>query len=123
MHRDALVGPPLWFFIVALAVVPVVVDQEGGFTERCGDAILAVINALGDQPDHAARAFARPSHARSIITIGGRTLDEVTAEPDVIIDVRPLGPTDLKGKTEPTEAFERLAVTAPSDGSQELRRR
>ena len=156
------------------AVVPVVVDQEGGFIERfAGDAILAVFNALGDQPDHAARAvraavamrdrsadvrasddwprfrvgvntgtvvignvgagaqrsfsvigdttnvaarlqgLSTPGH----ITIGGRTLDEVSAEPDVIIDVRPLGPTDLKGKTEPTEAFELLAVTAPSDGS------
>ncbi len=156
------------------AVVPVVVDQEGGFIERfAGDAILAVFNALGDQPDHATRAvraaiamrdrsadvrasddwprfrvgvntgavvignvgagaqrsfsaigdttnvaarlqgLSTPGH----ITIGGTTLTEVTAETDVIIDVRPLGPTDLKGKTEPTEAFELLSVTAPSDGS------
>ena len=39
------------------AVVPFVVDGEGGLIERfAGDAILAVFNALGDQPDHAARA-------------------------------------------------------------------
>ena len=39
------------------AVVPFVVDREGGFIERfAGDAILAVFNALGDQPDHASRA-------------------------------------------------------------------
>ena len=152
------------------AVVPIVVDREGGFIERfAGDAILAVFNALGDQPDHAARAVraaiavrdrsagvrasddwprfrvgvntgvvvignvgAGPQRSFSVIgdttnvaarlqglsapghiTIGGRTLDEVTSEPDVIVDVRPLGPTDLKGKTEHTEAFELLSVTAP----------
>jgi class 3 adenylate cyclase len=153
------------------AVVPYVVDREGGLIERfAGDAVLAVFNALGDQPDHAARAvraaiairdrsadvrasddwprfrvgvntgvavignvgagaqrsfavvgdttnvaarlqgLSRPGH----ITIGGRTLDEVNAEPDVIVDVRPMGPKDLKGKSEPTEAFELLGVTGPS---------
>ena len=39
------------------AVVPTVVEREGGLIERfAGDAVLAVFNALGDQPDHAARA-------------------------------------------------------------------
>ncbi len=154
------------------AVVPFVVDQEGGFIERfAGDAVLAVFNALGDQPDHAARALRaavavrdRSADVRSSddwpqfrvgvntgvavignvgagaqrsfavigdttniaarlqglstpghITISGRTLDEANAEPDVIVDVRSLGPTDLKGKTEQTEAFELLSVgaTAP----------
>ncbi len=151
------------------AVVPFVVDEEGGFIERfAGDAILAVFNALGDQPDHASRAVraaiavrdrsadtrrseewpqfrvgvntgvavignvgAGPQRSFAVIgdttnvaarlqglsapghiTIGSRTLDEAEAEPDVIIDVRPLGPTDLKGKTEPTEAFELLSVSA-----------
>ncbi|MGZ8630558.1 MAG: adenylate/guanylate cyclase domain-containing protein [Actinomycetota bacterium] len=155
------------------AVVPFVVDREGGIIERfAGDAVLAVFNALGDQPDHAARAvraaiavrdrsagvrrsvdwprfrvgvntgvavignvgagaqrsfavvgdttnvaarlqgLSTPGH----ITIGGRTLDEANAEPDVIVDVRPLGPTDLKGKAEPTEAFELLSVSAADDG-------
>ena len=151
------------------AVVPFVVDQEGGLIERfAGDAILAVFNALGDQPDHAARAVRaaiairdRSTDVRAsngwprfrvgvntgvavignvgagaqrsfsvigdttnvaarlqglstpgTITIAGRTLDDVNEEPDVIIDVRPLGPTDLKGKAEPTEAFELLAVSA-----------
>jgi hypothetical protein len=50
------------------------------------------------------------------ITIGGRTLDEANAEPDVIVDVKPLGPTDLKGKTELTDAFELLSVSAPRGG-------
>ena len=151
------------------AVVPFVVDQEGGFIERfAGDAVLAVFNALGDQPDHAARALRaavavrdRSADVRSSddwpqfrvgvntgvavignvgagaqrsfavigdttnvaarlqglstpghITISGRTLDEANAEPDVIVDVRSLGPTDLKGKTEQTEAFELLSVGA-----------
>jgi len=150
------------------AVVPTVVDREGGLIERfAGDAVLAVFNALGDQPDHAARAvraaiairdassdvqvhddwprfrvgvntgpavignvgagtqrsfsvigdttniaarlqtISTPGH----ITIAERTLDEARAEPDVIVDVRPLGPTDLKGKAEPTEAFELLSIT------------
>jgi adenylate cyclase len=153
------------------AVVPVVVDREGGLIERfAGDAVLTVFNALGDQPDHAARAvraaiavrdrsadvrasndwprfrvgvntgvavignvgagsqrsfsvigdttnvaarlqgLSTPGH----ITIAGRTLDEASAEPDVIVDVRPLGPADLKGKSEPTEAFELLSVSAES---------
>ena len=154
-------------------VVPFVVDQEGGFIERfAGDGVLAVFNALGDQPDHAARAvraavairdrsadvrasdewprfrvgvntgvvvignvgagaqrsfsvigdttnvaarlqgLATPGH----ITIAGRTVDEVNTEPDVIIDVRPLGPTELKGKAEPTEAFELLSVSGVVHG-------
>jgi class 3 adenylate cyclase len=39
-------------------VVPAVVDREGGLIERfAGDAVLAVFNALGDQPDHALRAI------------------------------------------------------------------
>ena len=155
------------------AVVPVVVDREGGFIERfAGDAVLAVFNAMGDQPDHAARAIRaaiairdRSAEARASddwpqfrvgvntgvvaignvgagtqrsfsvigdttnvaarlqglstpghITIGSRTLDEVKAEPDVIVDVRPLGPTDLKGKTEATEAFELLSVSVSGAG-------
>ncbi len=46
-------------------VVPVVVDQEGGLIERfAGDAIMAVFNALDDQPDHALRgARAALGHA------------------------------------------------------------
>ena len=154
------------------AVVPFVVDREGGFIERfAGDAVLVVFNALGDQPDHASRAVRaavavrdRSADARRSddwpqfrvgvntgvavignvgagaqrsfavigdttnvaarlqglstpghITIGSRTLDEANAEPDVIVDVRPLGPTDLKGKTEPTEAFELLSVSVADD--------
>ena len=155
------------------AVVPFVVDQEGGLIERfAGDAILAVFNALGDHPDHAARAVRaaiairdRSAEARASndwprfrvgvntgvavignvgagaqrsfsvigdttnvaarlqglstpghITIAGQTVDEVNAEPDVIIDVRPLGSTDLKGRTERMEAFELLTVNAVDRG-------
>jgi class 3 adenylate cyclase len=40
-------------------VVPVVVEREGGLIERfAGDAIMAVFNALDDQPDHALRGAA-----------------------------------------------------------------
>jgi adenylate cyclase len=151
------------------AVVPHVVDEEGGFIERfAGDAIMVIFNALGDQPDHAARAVrsaiairdrsdqARAEHdwprfrvgvntgvavvgnvgagqQRSFsaigdttnvaarlqglsspghITISERTLHEAEEAPDVVIDVRPLGPTDLKGKAERTEVFELMSVSA-----------
>jgi class 3 adenylate cyclase len=150
------------------AVVPHVVDDEGGFIERfAGDAIMVIFNALGDQPDHAARAVrsaiairdrsdqARTGHdwprfrvgvntgvavvgnvgagqQRSFsaigdttnvaarlqglsspghITISERTLHEAEDAPDVVIDVRPLGPTDLKGKAERTEVFELMSVS------------
>jgi class 3 adenylate cyclase len=37
--------------------VPIVVDREGGLIERfAGDAIMAVFNALDDEPDHPLRA-------------------------------------------------------------------
>ena len=50
------------------SVVPVVVEEEGGLIERfAGDAVLAVFNALGDQPDHELRA------ARAAIAIRERT--------------------------------------------------
>ncbi|MGH2540150.1 MAG: adenylate/guanylate cyclase domain-containing protein [Actinomycetota bacterium] len=149
------------------SVVPAVVDREGGLIERfAGDAVLAVFNALGDQPDHASRAMRAAMAIRDgsrrvragddwptfrvgvntgpavIGNVGGReqrsfavigdttnvaarlqaisepghivvarrTLDDVRASPDVRVDVRPLGPTDLKGKTQPTEAFELLSI-------------
>jgi adenylate cyclase len=155
------------------SVVPHVVDAEGGYIERfAGDAILAVFNALGDQPDHAARAVRaaiavrdRSEHVRTgtdwprfrvgvntgvvvmgnvgagaqrtfsvigdaanvaarlqtlstpgHITIGGRTLLEANDAPGVVIDVRPLGATDLKGKSHPTEAFELLSVSSTDGG-------
>jgi class 3 adenylate cyclase len=37
--------------------VPAIAQREGGLIERfAGDAVMAVFNALGDQPDHAVRA-------------------------------------------------------------------
>ncbi len=155
------------------AVVPSVVEREGGLIERfAGDSILAVFNALGDHPDHAARAvraaiairdqsaevrasddwpqfrvgvntgvavignvgagaqrsfavigdttniasrlqgLSTPGH----ITLASRTVDAANSEPGVVVDVRPLGLTDLRGKVEPTEAFELLSVTPARDG-------
>jgi adenylate cyclase len=149
------------------AVVPSVVEREGGLIERfAGDAILAVFNALGDHPDHAARAVRaavairdRSSDVRASdawprfrvgvntgvavvgnvgagtqrsfavigdttnvaarlqglstpgqITLASRTVDAARSEPGVVIDVRPLGPTDLRGRAAPTEAYELLSV-------------
>jgi adenylate cyclase len=50
------------------AVVPAIADGEGGVIERfAGDGLLAVFNALGDQPDHALRG------ARAALAIHDRT--------------------------------------------------
>ena len=146
------------------AVVPAVVEREHGLIERfAGDAILAVFNALGDEPDHALRAaraalairdaserlraarvdwprfrvgvntgpavignvgagpqrsfavigdttnvaarlqgLAEPGH----VVIGARTASEAGER----LETAPLGPVLLKGKTEPTDAFELIAV-------------
>ena len=151
------------------AVVPSVVEHERGLIERfAGDAILAVFNALGDQPDHAARAVraalairdrsaevrasddwprfrvgvntgvavvgnvgAGPQRSFAVIgdttniaarlqslsmpghiTLASRTVEAARSEPGVTIDVRALGSTDLKGRTEPMETYELLSVTS-----------
>ena len=50
------------------AVVPAIADGEGGVIERfAGDGLLAVFNALGDQPNHALRG------ARAALAIHDRT--------------------------------------------------
>jgi adenylate cyclase len=50
------------------AVVPAIVDGEGGMIERfAGDGLLAIFNALGNQPDHALRG------ARAALAINERT--------------------------------------------------
>ena len=68
---------------------------------------------IGDTTNVAARlqGLSTPGH----ITIGGRTLDEVNAEPDVDHRRPTAGAADLKGKTEPTDAFELLSISAPDD--------
>ena len=60
------------------AAVPIVVEREGGLIERfAGDAIMAVFNALDDQPDHPLRA-ARAGLAMRDLT------EEIAAEhPDL----------------------------------------
>jgi adenylate cyclase len=155
------------------AVVPAVVEREGGLIERfAGDSILAVFNALGDHPDHAVRAVraaiairdrsadvrksddwpqfrvgvntgvavignvgAGPQRSFAVIgdttniaarlqglstpghiTIASRTVDEVNSEAGVTINVRPLGLTVLKGKSEPMEAFELLSMIPAREG-------
>jgi adenylate cyclase len=58
------------------ASVPIVVEREGGLIERfAGDAIMAVFNALGDQPDHALRA------ARAGVAMRDVTESIATAHP------------------------------------------
>ena len=155
------------------AVVPSVVEQEGGLIERfAGDAILAVFNAWGDHPDHAARAvraavavrdrsadvrasdtwprfrvgvntgvavvgnvgagsqrsFAVIGDTTNVaarlqglstpgrITLAGRTVDAAGAEPGMVLEVRPLGATDLRGRSSPTEAYELVSVVMAGEG-------
>jgi class 3 adenylate cyclase len=155
-------------------VVPTIVDREGGLIERfAGDAVLVVFNALGDQPDHAARAcraaialrdtservhagaddwprfrvgvntgpvvignvgadvhrsfsaigdttnvaarlqaLSTPGH----ITIAERTLREARSTGNGDIEAVSIGAVDLKGKAEPTEAYELISVGGESSG-------
>jgi class 3 adenylate cyclase len=155
-------------------VVPTIVDREGGLIERfAGDAVLVVFNALGDQPDHAARAcraaialrdtservhagaddwprfrvgvntgpvvignvgadvhrsfsaigdttnvaarlqaMSTPGH----ITIAERTLREARSTGIGDIEAVSIGAVDLKGKAEPTEAYELVSVGEESGG-------
>lgn len=58
------------------AVVPVIVDEYGGFVERfAGDGIVVIFNTLGDQPDHALRAARCALHVQ-------REIGRVAAERD-----------------------------------------
>ena len=70
-------------------------------------------SVIGDTTNVAARlqGLSTPGH----ITIAGRTVAEVNTETDVVIDVRPMGLADLKGKASPTEAFELLSVTSAGE--------
>lgn len=144
------------------------VTEHGGMIERfAGDAVMAVFNAAGDEPDHAARAARaalalqeatagiagrRPdwpsfragvntgravvgnvgsAEQRSFTAIGDTTnlAARLQAEADpgqVVIGsatlsalgdgalVRPLGGLDLKGKSEPVEAFVLLQLETDS---------
>ena len=59
------------------AVVPEIVDGQGGVVERfAGDGLLAIFNALGDQSDHALRA------ARAAIAVQERAEELRRFEPD-----------------------------------------
>ncbi len=58
-------------------VVPVVVEAEGGVIERfAGDAVMAVFNALDDQPDHALRG------ARAALAMRAFTQATATEHPE-----------------------------------------
>ena len=146
------------------AVVPSIVDEQGGVIERfAGDAILVVFNALGDQPDHVLRA-ARSAVAvqeetetlragrdgwprfrvgvntglavvgsvgagqqRSFAAIGDTTnvasrLQSIAAPGEIVIGpatadrlgergvAEPIGAVDLKGKSDPVDAFRLISV-------------
>jgi class 3 adenylate cyclase len=57
--------------------VPVVVEREGGLIERfAGDAVMAVFNALDDQPDHALRG------ARAALAMQEATQRTAAENPD-----------------------------------------
>jgi adenylate cyclase len=59
------------------STVPVVVEREGGLIERfAGDAIMAVFNALDDQPDHALHA------ARAALVMQEHTQRTAAEHPD-----------------------------------------
>ena len=146
------------------AVVPVIAEGEGGVIERfAGDGLLAIFNALGDEPDHAIRAAraalaihertdelrgSRPDwprfrvglntgpavigivgseDQRSFSAIGDTTnvaarLQGVARPGEVVIGpetraqlgeagvVEPIGPVELKGKSQPVETFRLTAV-------------
>jgi adenylate cyclase len=50
------------------SVVPAIVGDAGGIIERfAGDGVLAVFNALGDQPDHPLRAARAALHVRDAV--------------------------------------------------------
>jgi class 3 adenylate cyclase len=146
------------------AVVPAIVDGEGGVIERfAGDGLLAVFNALGDQPDHGLRAAraaveiqARAEtlrrrqddwprfrvglssgpavigsvgteEQRSFSAIGDTTnvaarLQTIAAPGEIVLSaatldqlagrvaVDAIGPVELKGKSQPVDAYRLVAV-------------
>jgi len=56
--------------------VPEIAEREGGVIERfAGDGLLAIFNALGDEPDHALRA------ARAALAVHDRTEDVRGSQP------------------------------------------
>jgi class 3 adenylate cyclase len=67
-------------------------------------------SAIGDTTNVAARlqGLSTPGH----ITIAERTLREARSTGDDDIEAEPIGAVDLKGKAEPTEAFELFSVGA-----------
>jgi class 3 adenylate cyclase len=59
------------------AVVPEIAEREGGVIERfAGDGLLAIFNALGDEPDHALRA------ARAALAVHARTEEVRGPQPE-----------------------------------------
>ena len=87
-------------FRVGVNTGPVVIGNVGAGDQRS-------FSAIGDATNVAARLQSRSAPGR--VTIAERTVNEARGE-GAVVHVRDLGPLDLKGKTEPVEAFELVDV-------------
>jgi class 3 adenylate cyclase len=88
---------------------PVVIGNVGADAQRS-------FSAIGDTTNVAARlqSLSAPGH----ITIAGHTVAQARAVTGVELEITPLGAVDLKGKSEPTEAFELISVQEAQPGEQ-----
>jgi len=89
-------------FRVGVNTGPVVIGNVGADMHRS-------FSAIGDTTNVASRlqGLSTPGH----ITIAERTLREARLTGNGDIDAVPLGAVDLKGKAEPTEAFELISIS------------
>jgi class 3 adenylate cyclase len=96
-------------FRVGVNSGPVVIGNVGADAQRS-------FSAIGDTTNVAARlqSLSAPGH----ITIAERTVAQARAVTGVELEITPLGAVDLKGKSEPTEAFELISVQEAQPGEQ-----
>jgi adenylate cyclase len=89
-------------FRVGVHSGPAVIGNVGAGTQRS-------FSVIGDTTNVAARlqGMTTPGH----VTVSHRTLEDARAHEGVAIDVRAIGEVALKGKSEPTEAYELLSVS------------